>query len=225
MPVRLIVEDGPYSGVSRADVARRARAMLEALQMKDRELSILLTGDDQIQKLNRIYRKKNRPTDVLAFSQHEGELGDRSDRLLGDVVVSIPTARRQAEAGSATSSSELTMLLAHGLLHLLGWDHETPAKDRRMRSETDRLCAAAETRRARPRVARRVKGQDWHSRQWRFDRSKGFAHGSVTTRGFACQASKQGPDAGCGCRGGNGQDRDEITKWAVFPLRSAKSEC
>jgi probable rRNA maturation factor len=159
MPVRLIMENGPYPGVSRADVVRRARAMLEALQMKDCELSILLTGDHQIQKLNNIYRKKNRPTDVLAFSQHEGELGDRADRLLGDVVVSIPTARRQAEAGRRALMSELTMLLAHGLLHLLGWDHETPAKDRRMRIETDRLCAAAESAVRAPRVARRVKGR------------------------------------------------------------------
>jgi probable rRNA maturation factor len=159
VPVRLIVEDGPYAGVSRADVARRARAMLEVLQMSDRELSILLTGDNQIQKLNRIYRKKNRPTDVLAFSQHEGELGDRSDRLLGDVVVSIPTARRQAEARKRDLVSELTMLLAHGLLHLLGWDHETPEKDRRMQLETNRLCAAADGAARAPRVRRRVKGR------------------------------------------------------------------
>lgn len=163
MPVRLIVEEGPYAGVSRADVARRARAMLDALQMGDRELSILLTGDNQIQKLNRIYRRKNRPTDVLAFSQHEGEHGDQADRLLGDVVVSIPTARRQADEGGRDLVSELTMLLAHGLLRLLGWDHETPAKDRRMRAETDRLCAAADTAARAPRVARgaarRVKGR------------------------------------------------------------------
>jgi probable rRNA maturation factor len=159
MPVRLIVEDGPYAGVSRADVARRARAMLEALQLSDRELSILLTGDNQIQKLNRIYRKKNRPTDVLAFSQQEGEHGDRASRLLGDVVVSVPTARRQADAAKRDLVSELTMLLAHGLLHLLGWDHETAAEDRRMRAETDRLCAAASTAARAPRVARRVKGR------------------------------------------------------------------
>jgi probable rRNA maturation factor len=117
--------------------------------MGDRELSILLTGDDQIQKLNRIYRGKNRPTDVLAFAQHEGELGDRADRLLGDVVVSIPTARRQAEARRRELDAELTMLLAHGLLHLLGWDHITAAEDRRMRAETDRLCAAAVAAEAR----------------------------------------------------------------------------
>ncbi len=152
MPVRLVVEEGPYPGVSRADVARRARAMLDAVQLTNAELSIVLTGDNQIQKLNRIYRKKNRPTDVLAFAQREGEHGERAGRLLGDVVVSIPTARRQAEAAGKHLGAELTMLLAHGLLHLLGWDHETPAKDRRMRKETARLCAAADAAAAAPRV-------------------------------------------------------------------------
>ncbi len=159
MPVRLVVEDGPWRGVSRLDVARGARAMLEALQMSDSELSILLTGDDQIRKLNRIYRKKDRPTDVLAFAQREGELGERAGRLLGDVVVSVPTARRQAEAAGRDLGSEVTTLLAHGLLHLLGWDHDTAAKDRAMRRETDRLCAAARAARARRTSGVHVKGR------------------------------------------------------------------
>jgi probable rRNA maturation factor len=159
VPVRLIVEEGPWAGVSRLDVARRARAMLQAVQMAESELSIVLTGDDQIQKLNRIYRGKNRPTDVLAFAQREGEHGDRAGRLLGDVVVSVPTARRQAEAAGRDLGSELTMLLAHGLLHLLGWDHDTPAKDRAMRRETDRLCAAAGAARARRAAGVAVKGR------------------------------------------------------------------
>jgi probable rRNA maturation factor len=160
VPVRLVVEDGPWPGVSRVDVVRRARAMLVAVQMADAELSILLTGDDQIQNLNRDYRKKNRPTDVLAFAQREGEHGEHAGRLLGDVVVSIPTTRRQAEAAGRDLGSELTMLLAHGLLHLLGWDHETPLKDRRMRRETVRLCEAADAAARLRRVpASRVKGR------------------------------------------------------------------
>jgi probable rRNA maturation factor len=131
--------------------------MLRAVQIVDAELSILLTGDDQIQKLNRIYRRKNRPTDVLAFAQREGDHAERAGRLLGDVVVSVPTARRQAAARSKDLSSELTMLLAHGLLHLLGWDHATDAEDRRMRLETARLCEAAEAAaRAHPQVKGRT---------------------------------------------------------------------
>jgi probable rRNA maturation factor len=142
--VRLVVEGGPYAGVSRADVVRRVRAMLGALELADGEVSIVLTGDDQIQKLNRIYRRKNRPTDVLAFALREGDHSEHAGSLLGDVVVSIPTARRQALARGRSLGPELTMLLAHGLLHLLGWDHDTPGRDRRMRRETDRLCMAAE---------------------------------------------------------------------------------
>ena len=144
MAVRLVVEGGPHAGVSRAAMVRGARAMLEALALGRCELSILLTGDAQIAVLNRVYRKKNRPTDVLAFAQREGEHADRSGSLLGDVVLSVETARRQAHARGVPLASELTMLLAHGLLHLVGWDHDTPSKDRRMRRETDRLTAAAE---------------------------------------------------------------------------------
>lgn len=142
--IRLVVEGGPYAGVSRADVVRRLRAMLDALAMKNSEVSIVLTGDAQMQKLNREFRKKNRPTDVLAFALREGEHTQHAGQLLGDIVVSIPTARRQATAAGRPLGPELTMLLAHGLLHLLGWDHDTPSKDRRMRRETDRLCAAAD---------------------------------------------------------------------------------
>jgi probable rRNA maturation factor len=138
-----MVEGGPYEGVARARIVRGSQAMLDALRMPNSELSILLTSDDHIALLNGTYRKKNRPTDVLAFAQREGRHGDRAGDLLGDLVVSVPTARRQAVARGADLNSEVTMLLAHGLLHLLGWDHDTPSKDRRMRREADRLCAAA----------------------------------------------------------------------------------
>jgi probable rRNA maturation factor len=142
MPVRVVVEGGPYRGVSRKGVSALARAMLAAVQMADCELSIVLMDDNQIQELNRIYRRKNRPTDVLAFSQREGPYGAQAS-LLGDVVVSVPTALRQARARKATLRAELTMLVAHGLLHLLGWDHQTDAADRRMKIETERLCRIA----------------------------------------------------------------------------------
>jgi probable rRNA maturation factor len=115
--------------------------MLEAAGEAGAELSVLLTDDAGIQQLNRDFRRKDRPTDVLAFAQREGRLA--AGDLLGDVVVSIPTARRQAEAQGHPLLVEVSMLLAHGILHLLGWDHDTPARDRRMRAETARLCAAA----------------------------------------------------------------------------------
>ncbi|MGO9833502.1 MAG: rRNA maturation RNase YbeY [Polyangiaceae bacterium] len=136
--------------MSRAHLLRSVRAMLAALELDRCELSIVLTGDDQIRALNRAYRRINRPTDVLAFSQREGEgePGGAASRLLGDVVVSVPTARRQAGESARDVLGEVTWLVAHGLLHLVGWDHDTPSRDRRMRRETERLCAAAVT--ARP---------------------------------------------------------------------------
>ena len=121
--------------------------MLSALQLKNVEVSIVLTGDKQIHKLNKIYRQKDRPTDVLAFAMDEGEFGSISHaglaRLLGDVIISVETAARQASEREVALLDEVTMLMAHGILHLLGWDHETDAKDRAMRRETERLCIAA----------------------------------------------------------------------------------
>ena len=117
--------------------------MIRLLQLNKSEVSFVLTDDDSIHQLNKIYRNKDRPTDVLAFAMREGEFGELAGPLLGDVIVSVPTARKQALSRRRPVLDEVTMLLAHGLLHLLGWDHDTPAKDRRMRAETSRLCAAA----------------------------------------------------------------------------------
>lgn len=147
-PVRVVVETKLGRGVRRPEIERRLLRMMSALKLRDSELSVLLTGDDQIQELNRFYRKKNRPTDVLAFAMNEGAVVPKrapagAPRLLGDVIVSLQTARVQAKEARRTELDEVTMLLAHGLLHLLGWDHDTDAKDRAMRAETDRLCAAA----------------------------------------------------------------------------------
>lgn len=129
------------------------------LQLNNSSLSIVLTDDESIRILNRDYRHKDKPTDVLAFPMREGQFAVLAGELLGDVVISIPTAERQARERGAAPLAEVTMLLAHGLLHLLGWDHDTAAKDRAMRIETDRLCAVAGVRvarDARPAPARRA---------------------------------------------------------------------
>jgi len=115
------------------------------------ELSIVLTNDDEIRKLNKNYRSLNAPTDVLAFAMRDGEGGDLHRDLLGDIVVSVETARFQARRARRRVLSEVTMLIVHGLLHLLGWDHETRTKDARMRAETSRLCRVA-ARRSPPSV-------------------------------------------------------------------------
>ena len=106
--------------------------MIGALQLKDPEVSFVLTDDERIHQLNKIYRHKDRPTDVLAFAMQEGELAELAGGVLGDVIVSVPTARKQAEERNASVLDEVTMLLAHGLLHLLGHEHgaEMEARER-----------------------------------------------------------------------------------------------
>lgn len=113
-------------------MTRRGRRLLDALRMPDAELSLLLVSDAVMRQLNRDWRGTDRPTDVLSFAQGEGPGGAPSG-LLGDVVISIDTARRQAAERAATLGSELDRLLIHGVLHLLGYDHErSPAEARRM---------------------------------------------------------------------------------------------
>lgn len=145
----------PVAMTRRASVARRANVpsnavlkkrlekMLVALELPDGEVSVLLTDDREIQRLNRDYRGVDKPTDVLSFAMREGEGGRFAGDVLGDLIVSAQTCARQAREAKRPVLDEATMLLAHGLLHLLGWDHETPAKDKAMRAETDRLCVAA----------------------------------------------------------------------------------
>ena len=147
MPAKLLLSrDVPLpASLSLPELRARLRGMLVALALpSDVEVSVLFTGDEHIQTLNRDYRHKNKPTDVLAFALREGELADAEQAMLGDVVVSIDTAARQAAAAKKPLLAEVTMLLAHGVLHLLGWDHDTAAKDRAMRKETERLVLAAD---------------------------------------------------------------------------------
>ncbi len=116
--------------------------MLDALGLPDAELSILLCDDDTIRRLNRRYRETNAPTDVLAFPMNEGPGPRVESALLGDVVISLPTARRQAAERDRPIIAEVTFLLAHGLLHLLGYDHATEAEEHEMNRRTAELVAA-----------------------------------------------------------------------------------
>ena len=107
------------------------RATLKAHDAEACEVSVLLTDDVDMRQLNRDYRGINAPTDVLAFSMREGEDGDVNPSLLGDLVVSLETAARQASTrdglGGAYGNleTETALLTVHGVLHLLGYDHQT----------------------------------------------------------------------------------------------------
>jgi len=128
---------------SASELERRAARMLAALQLPRADLSVLLCDDATIHALNRDYRKKDKPTDVLAFAMREGDYAELAGDMLGDVIISLDTAARQARDKKHPLERELTMLLAHGLLHLLGYDHATRVEERRMTARTDALIAAA----------------------------------------------------------------------------------
>lgn len=119
-------------------VRRLGDRMLVALRLEDAELSILLVDDRHIQELNRVHRDKDKPTDVLAFPLDE-EPTEGMPRLLGDVVISLPTALRQAQSRKRTLFPEVRFLLAHGVMHLLGFDHGTPTEKREMDAHVRRL--------------------------------------------------------------------------------------
>lgn len=146
MPVHLRKRRG-LPPVDTRKLRRRAQRLLKLLEKSDCELSILLTGDEEMTELNRTFRRRNRTTDVLAFSQLEGQRGHLHREVLGDVVISLPTAKHQAREQKHTLMDELIILLVHGTLHLLGHEHERT--DRRMaaamRREQERLVTLLTT--------------------------------------------------------------------------------
>lgn len=110
-----------------ARLARLARAILSSVGETSAELGIMFVGDQRMRSLNRQYRGKDRTTDVLAFAMREAPRF--SAGLLGDVVIAVPTAARQAKEGQRSLDEELTVLLVHGILHLCGYDHERSEKE------------------------------------------------------------------------------------------------
>lgn len=115
--------------IHRARFVRLAGQVLSAAGESASELSIELVGDRRMRRLNRVYRKKDRTTDVLAFAMRESV--SPYSTLLGDVVISVPTARRQAVQAGRSLDEELAVLLIHGVLHLCGYDHERSQKEAR----------------------------------------------------------------------------------------------
>jgi probable rRNA maturation factor len=86
---------------------------------------VVITDDDEIQQMNRQYRGVDAPTDVLSFPNEP--LPGEDEPYLGDLILSLPYIQRQAEAETHTLSDELSLAVIHGTLHLLGYDHDTPA--------------------------------------------------------------------------------------------------
>ena len=98
----------------------------------DSELSILIVDDPQIEELNQQYLHREGPTNVIAFAMREGDFPDLSPHLLGDVVISADTAAREAENAEMSMEQRFNELIVHGILHLMGYDHETDEEEARV---------------------------------------------------------------------------------------------
>jgi len=129
MPVEIVRKDGGRA-ISSRKLRKVALKVLELVEKGQAELSIALVGNAEIRKLNAKFRKKDYPTDVLSFPA--GDELPTGVQLLGDVVISVERAKEQAKERRRTLNEEMVTLLIHGIVHLLGYDHERSPKDARI---------------------------------------------------------------------------------------------
>jgi probable rRNA maturation factor len=129
MPVEIIRRDHGKKFPSRK-LKKVAQKVLEIVEQDQAELCLVLVGNAEIRKLNAKFRKKDYPTDVLSFPA--GDELPTGVQLLGDVVISVEKAKEQAKERRRTLNEEMVTLLIHGIVHLLGYDHERSPKDARI---------------------------------------------------------------------------------------------
>jgi probable rRNA maturation factor len=102
--------------------------ILKILDCANKEISLSFVDDEKIKQLNKQYLGKDKATNVLSFSLREDEYGNINPQILGDIVISVETAQKDAIQGNLTIAQEIDFLIIHGLLHLLGYDHENTTK-------------------------------------------------------------------------------------------------
>jgi probable rRNA maturation factor len=116
-------------------IKKKAITILNALESPDGELSILIVDDPEIAKLNKTYLGRSGPTNVIAFPMQEGAFRQINPNLLGDVVISLDTAAREAREDCISVESRFDQLLIHGILHLFGFDHEQTSEEAKRMAE------------------------------------------------------------------------------------------
>jgi probable rRNA maturation factor len=127
-------------------IQKKARAILNALDCPDGELSIVIVDDTRIADLNQTYLQHSGPTNVISFPMREGDFSEINPHVLGDVVISADTCAREAEEAGIATEARLDQLLIHGILHLFGYDHVHSESDARtMEAKSDDLLALLKT--------------------------------------------------------------------------------
>lgn len=140
--MRLLDETGARGAVAR-HLAHALQKLSRAARLGTLEVTVVLTKDAAIAELNQAWRGKSRPTDVLSFAAWEGEPVPGTEHVLGDIVISVETAARQAHELGHSLEEELAVLCAHGLLHLLGLDHERGPAEARFQAECEMTLLSA----------------------------------------------------------------------------------
>ncbi len=126
-------------------IRQTVRVILNALDCPEGEISLLIVDDPQIEELNRQYLQRRGPTNVIAFAMREGDFSHVSPQLLGDVVISMDTAVREAADAGIPPQRRFDELLVHGILHLFGYDHERSDEDARaMEAKSEQLLKLVE---------------------------------------------------------------------------------
>lgn len=120
-------------------VRQTAQKLLDALKCPDSELSLVLTDDSEIAVLNKEYLNHEGATNVISFPMQEGDFSGINPQILGDVVISLDTALKEAEQAEMSMEERLNELLIHGILHLLGYDHEIKEDEDEMEEKSREL--------------------------------------------------------------------------------------
>ena len=123
-----IQNDHPNLPVTPDVISDHGEKLLSIANKKHYELSILLTTDIKIQEINKLWRRKDKSTNVLSFPQNDDS--SEINPSLGDIIISIDTGLREAKQKEVTIQSQLLILLIHGFVHLLGYDHERSQQER-----------------------------------------------------------------------------------------------
>ena len=134
----ITVEINPAVEISSEILEKAARATLDEMGVPDADLSVVVGDDDRIQSLNRDFLGRDAPTDVISFPADEID-PETNRKYLGDVVIAYPFAESQARERGHSVDSELQLLVIHGVLHLLGYDHELAADKSRMWAAQGRI--------------------------------------------------------------------------------------
>jgi len=143
--LKVLIDNQQKKKIPTDTILQKTKQILNALGCDAHEISLVITDNKQIQQLNKTYRGIDKPTNVLAFPMQEGQFADITPGLLGDVVISCETAQNEADDADITLLERMSQLLIHGILHLMGFDHETgPVNSQKMEEKSLELLRKLE---------------------------------------------------------------------------------